>query len=58
MYEKHSDLILSGAYRKADDPHMDLAISKLDAVHALLRQGVHEKTSSEQTIRSLLSVLV
>lgn len=52
-YEAQKDLILIGAYKKGSDPKTDYAISKIEAVNEFLRQGIHEKASSDAVIRRL-----
>ena len=52
-YEAQKDLILIGAYKKGSDPRTDYAISKLDAVNSFLKQGIHERDTSESSVARL-----
>lgn len=52
-YDAQKDLIYIGAYKKGSDAKTDYAISKIDGVNAFLRQGLNEKTDSDDAIGSL-----
>ena len=52
-YQRQRDLISIGAYKKGSDPRTDYAVSKLDAVNAFLKQGTHERTPADQTVKQL-----
>ena len=49
-YNDSEDLINIGAYKKGSNPHIDYAISKIDAVNEFLMQDVDEKTGYQDTI--------
>jgi flagellar biosynthesis/type III secretory pathway ATPase len=52
-YEAQKDLILIGAYKRGSDPRTDLAIAKIDAMNAFLRQGTAEKSQPASTVGQL-----
>jgi len=52
-YEAQKDLILIGAYKKGSDPRTDYALTKLNAVNGFLRQGTHERTSTNAAVSQL-----
>lgn len=52
-YEAQKDLIYIGAYKKGSDAKTDYAISKIDGVNSFLRQGMHEKVTSDDAIGNL-----
>ena len=52
-YEAQKDLILIGAYKKGSDPRTDLAVAKLDAMNAFLRQGTAEKSTPSAAVGQL-----
>jgi type III secretion system H+-transporting two-sector ATPase len=52
-YEAQKDLIYIGAYKKGSDAKTDYAISKIDQVNNYLRQGMHEKATSDEAIDAL-----
>jgi type III secretion protein N (ATPase) len=56
-YEQNRDLILLGAYKPGSDPRVDRAISKIDAINALLRQSPDERAPADETRQRLLSLL-
>jgi ATP synthase in type III secretion protein N len=56
-YERQRDLILLGAYRSGSDPRTDLAIRKIDAINAFLRQGMRENTPLAETRQRLLALV-
>jgi type III secretion protein N (ATPase) len=56
-YERQRDLILLGAYRSGSDPRTDLAIKKIDAINAFLRQGMRENTPLPETRQRLLALV-
>ena len=49
-YRDMEDLISIGAYKKGTNPHVDMAIDLQEPINALLRQGVHDNVSLEETI--------
>ena len=49
LYEENRDLVQVGAYKPGTDPRLDRALARIDAVHALLKQGVGEKRAFAQT---------
>ncbi len=55
-YTEAEDLINIGAYVKGSNPKIDLAISKIDAVNALLRQRTDEDISFEDTLKMLSDI--
>ena len=57
MYDKHSDLISIGAYKAGTNPKVDYAISKIDAVNAFLKQGIHESFTYEESMSKLEEIL-
>jgi ATP synthase in type III secretion protein N len=56
-YEKQRDLILLGAYQAGSDPRTDEAIAKIDAITGFLRQGTHENSPFNDTIRRLKTIV-
>ncbi len=54
LYEENRDLVQVGAYKSGSDPRLDAALERIDAVHALLRQGVEEKRPFDQTREVML----
>ncbi|MCS6797929.1 MAG: FliI/YscN family ATPase [Myxococcota bacterium] len=53
VYESRRDLVALGAYKKGSDPKLDLALSRIDAIEAFLRQGKHERSTFEETVAAL-----
>ncbi len=49
LYEENRDLVQVGAYKAGSDPRLDRALARIDAVHALLAQGIEEKRSFQET---------
>jgi type III secretion protein N (ATPase) len=56
-YEQKRDLISIGAYQAGSDPRVELAMAKMDAIDAFLRQGLRETSSMAETRRRLLALL-
>jgi len=56
-YKEAEDLINIGAYTKGTNPKIDLAISKMDAINAFLKQGIMETSSLGESIELLNSLL-
>ncbi len=52
-YERVRDLVALGAYRPGGDSMADLALARLPAIEAFLRQGVREGAEPEDTLRRL-----
>lgn len=55
-YAEAEDLINIGAYVKGSNPKIDYALSKIDQVNELLKQGTFEKIDFEDTKSSLQSI--
>jgi type III secretion protein N (ATPase) len=52
-YQEVELLVRIGEYKQGSDPAADEAISKIDSVNRLLRQGLHEESSFEQTLEAM-----
>lgn len=50
------DLVEIGAYKAGTNPKLDLALARLPAIEAYLRQGAHESTSLKESIELLALV--
>lgn len=61
LMSKYQDvelLVKIGEYQKGSDPATDEAIAKIDAVNAFLKQGIHEKSTFEQSLVHLAKIAV
>ena len=50
LYEQNYDLISIGAYKKGTNLALDVAIEKIDRIHAFLQQEVEEKLDYDETV--------
>jgi len=57
IYEAKRDLVSLGAYKKGSDPKLDDALRRIDAIEAFLRQGVDERSSFDETVAKLDSLV-
>lgn len=55
-YTEAEDLINIGAYVKGSNPKIDYALSKIDQVNELLKQGTFEKIEFEDTVNRLTGI--
>jgi FliI/YscN family ATPase len=55
-YQKAEDMINIGAYVKGSNPRIDLALKKIDAINAYLRQRYDEGVSLESAASSLAQI--
>jgi flagellum-specific ATP synthase len=55
-YRESEDLINIGAYTKGSNSKIDLALEKIDAINAFLRQGINENSAFQKTVTELLQV--
>jgi flagellum-specific ATP synthase len=55
-YRESEDLINIGAYTKGSNAKIDLAIEKIDAINAFLRQGISEPSAYQDTVTGLMRV--
>ena len=53
IYKNSEDLINIGAYAKGTNPHIDLAITKIDQFNAFLKQRTNEKADFNETLFKL-----
>jgi flagellum-specific ATP synthase len=56
-YRKAEDLINIGAYAAGSNPKIDYAIKMIDPINRFLQQGINEKTSLEESIGVLKSMM-
>jgi FliI/YscN family ATPase len=56
LYEDHRDLIEIGAYKRGSEPILDRVLEKLPQIHALLKQGVEERTPFDAALAQLCSL--
>ena len=57
VYKNAEDLINIGAYAKGTNPHIDLAITKIDAFNAFLKQRTTEKAEFNETLFKLKDLI-
>jgi flagellum-specific ATP synthase len=48
-YQETEDLLTIGAYKPGQNPRIDRAVAKIEAVNQFLRQQVDQPTSLEET---------
>lgn len=56
-HREAADLINIGAYQKGNNPKIDFAIDRIDAVNTFLRQGIQDQAPYDQTIAKMASLL-
>lgn len=55
-YKEVELLLRIGEYKKGADKQTDIAIEKIDAINNFLKQGLHDKSSFEQTVKQLIAL--
>lgn len=56
-YRKAEDLINIGAYQQGSNPTIDRAVQQIDAINALLKQGIEEQIDHQMSLRHLLGIV-
>lgn len=56
-YRNSEDLINIGAYAKGTNPHIDLAISKIDNINSFLKQRTTERSDFEESLNLLRNIV-
>ena len=56
LYAEAEDIINAGAYAKGSNKELDMAISKMPAINAFLRQAIDEKSPYLDIVRQLSSL--
>ena len=56
LYQKNSDLISIGAYKRGTNPALDEAVTKINDINAFLRQEIGERFSYEDTLRIMEAI--
>jgi flagellum-specific ATP synthase len=56
-YGDAEDLITIGAYKAGQNPRVDRAVARIEAVNAFLRQAVNEPVSLERTWLAMNDIL-
>ena len=57
LYQKNSDLISIGAYKKGANAALDEAVYKINKMNAFLQQGIDERFSYEETLGFMESIV-
>jgi len=52
-YQEVELLVRIGEYKKGSDPAADEAIAKIDTINQFLKQGMHDKSSFEETLQAM-----
>jgi flagellum-specific ATP synthase len=55
-YQKAEDMINIGAYVKGSNPKIDLALKKIDGIHAVLKQRYDERVSAESAMSRVIEI--
>ena len=55
-YQKAEDMINIGAYVKGSNPKIDLALKKIDGIHAILKQRYDERVSAESAMSRVIEI--
>ena len=56
-YKEAEDMINIGAYQEGSNPEVDEALKKLDKINNFLKQGLHEKSSLEETKSKMMDIV-
>ena len=56
-HREAADLINIGAYQKGNNPKIDFAIDRIDAVNTFLRQGIQDRAPYDQTIGQMTELV-
>lgn len=56
VYKDAEDIINIGAYQKGSNPDIDDALQSVGAINAMLKQGINEKFSFEDTMQMINSI--
>lgn len=57
IYKNSEDLINIGAYAKGTNPHIDLAITKIDKFNSFLKQRTTERAAFDQSLEQLKELI-
>lgn len=55
-YKKSEDIISIGAYVKGTNSKLDTAINLKDAIDTVLKQGIHDQFTMDDTVNALLAI--
>ena len=56
-YRKAEDLINIGAYQAGSNATIDRAVTQIDAINTMLRQGIDEHIDHQMSLRHLLGIV-
>lgn len=56
IYQKNSDLISIGAYKKGTNPALDEAVEKINAINSFLMQSTTESFTYEDTLQVMKTI--
>lgn len=57
LYQQNKDLIELGAYVAGHNPQLDAAVSRIDAIHALLKQNMNESLPTAMLFQRFRDIL-
>lgn len=58
LYQKNSDLISIGAYKKGTNTALDEAVAKINSMNSFLQQGIDESFTYDETLRLIQNIAV
>ena len=56
IYQKNADLISIGAYKRGNNPALDEAVSRIEAINGFLQQGIGESFSYDETLERIRAI--
>ena len=56
IYQKNADLISIGAYKKGNNPALDEAVVRIDAINGFLKQDIKESFSYEEVLERMKAI--
>ena len=56
LYQKNADLISIGAYKRGNNPALDEAVSRIEAINGFLQQGIGESFSYDETLERIRAI--
>ena len=56
LYQKNSDLISIGAYKKGTNTALDEAVAKINSMNSFLQQGIDESFTYDETLRLIQNI--
>jgi len=56
-YQQNEDMIAIGAYKAGNNPKLDEAVSKMDAINTFLKQEINDSVQYDEILKQMVKIV-